>query len=813
MELYSAQEEAVLEIVSGKNVILNTPTGSGKSLVALALHFDSFLRGRRSYYTSPIKALVNEKFFSLCREFGPDHVGMITGDSTVNPTAPIICCTAEILAMDALRDGTLANIQDVVMDEFHYYADRERGVAWQIPLICLPQARMLLMSATLGDPEHFQKLLTDLNQVPTVIVKSQHRPVPLEFSYSETPLHETVSELIKNGRAPIYLVSFSQRECAEEIQNFMSVDVCTKEEKQRINEELRGFSFSSPYGKELQRFLKHGMGLHHAGLLPKYRVLVERLAQKGLLKIIFGTDTLGVGVNVPLKTVLLTKLCKFDGSKSTLLSVRDFQQIAGRAGRKGFDQLGTVVAQAPEHITENKRNEQKAAGDPKKLKKLVKKKPPERGYVPWNQDTFSKLIQSSPEPLISRFKISHAMLLNVLSRPHEDGCRAMQKIISKSHESPESKKKIFKKGFELFRSLVDRKIIELNPLRVNVDLQEDFSLNHALSLFLLDSLRLLDPSGPEFHLEVMTLTESILESPDIIIRKQLDRVKSIKMAEMKAAGMEYEERMEELEKLEHPKPMRDFIYNSFNDFARVHPWLEDENIRPKSIAREMYEGFYSFGDYIKEYDLQRAEGILLRYLSDFYKALTQNVPDFAKSEAVFEVEVYFESIIRQVDSSLLDEWEKLKNPDIVNKISLTSSTSNHSKAVSGREEWSRKAIIINLRNESFRILKYLAQNNLDGAVEILQQEENQNEIRSLLEKSLAEYFQSGHQKINIDTKARGTEFVVIKPVTAASMYQVWSIEQRLTDPDELNDWVIELEAEVQLKDRSVKLMLKSIGAI
>lgn len=823
LTLYPAQEEAILEIMSGKNVILNTPTGSGKSLVALALHFDSIVRRKRSYYTSPIKALVNEKFFSLCREFGPENVGMITGDSTVNPSAPIICCTAEILSMEALRDGVLASVQDVVMDEFHYYADRERGVAWQVPLICLGKTRMLLMSATLGDPTFFQEKLTQLNKLPTVVVTSQQRPVPLEFSYSESPLHETVDELISKGRAPIYLVSFSQRECANEIQNFMSVDVCTKEEKSKINDELKGFSFSSPYGKELQRFLKHGLGLHHAGLLPKYRVLVEKLAQKGLLKIIFGTDTLGVGVNVPLKTVLLTKLCKFDGNKSTLLSVRDFQQIAGRAGRKGFDQLGTIVAQAPEHIIENKRNEQKAAGDPKKLKKLVKKKPPEKGYVPWSQETLTRLVQSPPESLISRFKISHSMLLHVLSRPQEDGCRAMQKIISQCHESPENKRKIFKKGFELFRSLVDRKIIELNPMRVNVDLQEDFSLNHGLSLFLLDAIRLLDPSSPEFHLEVVTLTESILESPDLIIRKQLDRLKSEKMRELKAQGMEFEERLEELDKLEHPKPMRDFIYNTFNDFSRLHPWIENENIKPKSIAREMFEGFYSFGDYIKEYDLQRAEGILLRYLTDFYKTLTQNVPDFAKTESVFEIEVYFENIIRQVDSSLLDEWEKMKTTDLNIK---PHSEKNHLNPVSiegdkgEKSQWSTKVIMINLRNESFRLLKYLSLNDIEKALEVIQINKNELELKTQLENSLHEYYQSGHSKIILDNKARSTEFVTIRPqdshqaqiecIPAGS--SLWFIEQRLMDPEGHNDWVLELEAIVNPINRTIQLFLIQLRA-
>jgi len=398
-ELYPAQEEAILALFDNQNVILNTPTGSGKSLVAVAMHFASLAAGKRSYYTCPIKALVNEKFLALCRDFGPEQVGMVTGDASVNPTAPIICCTAEILSNIALREGGRASIDDVIMDEFHYYSDRERGVAWQIPLLTMPQARFMLMSATLGDVTRFERCLTTLNKLPTLVVRSIDRPVPLNFSYQEVPLHETVHDLVNSGKAPVYLVSFTQRECAEEAQSLMSVDLCTKEEKQQISALLieLGIKFSSPYGKELLRILKHGIGIHHAGLLPKYRYVIERLAQKGLLKIICGTDTLGVGVNVPIRTVLFSKLCKFDGEKSAILSVRDFHQIAGRAGRKGFDVQGSVVVQAPEHVIENMRLESKAGGDPKKLRKITRKKPPERGFIMWTKDTFEKLIKSEPE--------------------------------------------------------------------------------------------------------------------------------------------------------------------------------------------------------------------------------------------------------------------------------------------------------------------------------------------------------------------------------------------------------------------------------
>ena len=349
-ELYPAQEQALLEIMGGRHVILNTPTGSGKSLVALGLHFKALCEGRTSYYTSPIKALASEKFFSLCDDFGPENVGMLTGDASINPEARLICCTAEVLANRALREGDRLDVPYVVMDEFHYYSDPERGVAWQIPLITLTKTRFLLMSATLGDISAIEERLEEQTGIEVALVSSEDRPVPLDFEYRETPLHETIEALIAAGKAPIYIVNFTQRECAELAQSLTSMQITTREEREKIRDAVGGFRFDTPYGKEFRRFISFGIGVHHAGLLPKYRLLCEQLSQQGLLRVISGTDTLGVGVNIPIRTVLFTKLAKFDGRKVSILSVRDFKQIAGRAGRKGFDVQGSVVAQAPERL-------------------------------------------------------------------------------------------------------------------------------------------------------------------------------------------------------------------------------------------------------------------------------------------------------------------------------------------------------------------------------------------------------------------------------------------------------------------------------
>jgi superfamily II DNA/RNA helicase len=797
LQLYPAQESAILELFEEKNVILNTPTGSGKSLVAAAMHFKSLAQGRRSIYTCPIKALVNEKFMALCREFGPDNVGLSTGDASVNRDAPILCCTAEILANIALREGRRAAVRDVVMDEFHYYADRERGVAWQVPLLALPQTRFLLMSATLGDTSFFESELTRLNGRPTVTVSSVDRPVPLEHAYSELPLAKTLEALVADVKAPVYVVHFTQLEAAQSAQDFTSINVCSREEKNAIANALEGFKFSSPYGPDIRKWLKHGIGLHHAGLLPKYRVLVEQLAQRGLLKVICGTDTLGVGINVPIRTVLFTRLCKFDGQKTAILSARDFHQIAGRAGRKGFDDRGWVIAQAPEHVIENLKLAEKSARDGKKT---VKRQPPEKNFVMWDKNTFLRLIAAPPERLTSRFQVSHGMLLNVLSRD-DDGCAAMQRLVRDCHESPRQKQEHTRRAWQLFRSLVERKIIEFIPaeasgrkLRVNVELQDDFSMDQALSLYLLETIPLVDPQQPDYALVLLSLVESILEDSFIILRKQLDRVKDQRMAEMKLEGIEYDERMAELEKLEHPKPNREFIYSTFNAFADRHPWVGQENIRPKSIAREMFETFRSFSDYIRDYELRRAEGVLLRHLNGVFKVLTQTVPDAAKNEQVREMELYLGTMIRQVDSSLLDEWERMRDP---NYQRAEAKEVRPTGAEEAAQDIARdtKAFTAAIRNRVFSFLRGLVIGDFEQALaglDSVKDADDQPWSATRLAEAVEAYHED-HQRLCLDPNARNARHTYVIP---AEDRRTWRVQQMLVDPDEHNDWVAEFEVDL-----------------
>ncbi len=772
LTLYPAQEEAILEIFDGKHVILNTPTGSGKSLVALAMHHKAMAEKKRSFYTAPIKALVSEKFFALCRDFGAENVGMMTGDATVNRDAPIVCCTAEILANVALAGNE--PVDYAIIDEFHYYSDRERGVAWQVPLLALEHTTFLLMSATLGDTDRFLEGLEALTGRPAALVRGRDRPVPLEFSYRETPLHESLAELVSRGLSPIYLVNFSQREAVEEAQNLMSTNFLSKEQKQKIAEATYGVRFDTPFGKDMQRYMRHGIGLHHAGLLPKYRLLTEKLAQLGLLAVISGTDTLGVGVNVPIRTVLFSKLCKFDGEKTAILSVRDFHQISGRAGRKGFDDKGYVVAQAPEHVIENKRIDEKLAQNPGK--KLQKKKPPERGYVPFDEKTFRKLIDSEPEPLVSRFQLTHGMLLSVLEGG--GGYRRLLTLIARSHTREVEKKALKIEAAQLFRSLRDAGILEARERRVFVhdDLQGNFSLNDALALWLVTALPALDKLSPSHHLDVLSRVEATLENPRPVLERQLDKLKTERLAELKMQGVPYEERIAELEQMEWPKPSADAIYDSFNAFAKKHPWLRTDNIRPKSIARDMYERYMSFSEYVREYGLQRVEGVLLRYLSDVYKTLVRSVPAPEKTELTAELEAYFHAVLRQTDTSLLDEWQRLQQVPGIEAPALEQAPAE------SREDRERR-LKRRLRSEMHLLVRALAQRAWDDAAAL------SGTAPAELERALADYY-AEHARIDQSPAARGAQYTRFIEHSA----ETWRIEQTLCDPEGHNDRFLVCEA-------------------
>jgi superfamily II RNA helicase len=805
LEPYPAQTEALIELASGSHVILTTPTGSGKSLVATGAHFAALANHQRTYYTAPIKALVSEKFFALCDLFGAERVGMLTGDAAVNAGAPIVCATAEILANIALREGKDADVGQVVMDEFHFYAEPDRGWAWQVPLIELTDAQFLLMSATLGDVTQFQHDLIRRTGRATAVVSSAVRPVPLHHSWAVTPVHDTIADLLTARQAPLYVVHFTQAEAMERASALLSVTLSTRAEKDAIAAGIGDFHFARGFGATLSKLLRHGVGVHHAGMLPKYRRLVEQLTQAGLLKVICGTDTLGVGINVPIRTVLFTGLAKFDGHRTRLLRAREFHQIAGRAGRAGFDTVGYVVVQAPEHVVENARRVAKAGDDPVKLKRVQRVKAPE-GKVSWTEETFDRLVAAQPEPLVSRMRVTHSMLLNVIARPG-DGFAHMHRLLRENDSDRRQQNAMIRRAIAIYRELLAAEVIERLPapdatgrrVVLKVDLQKDFALNQPLSSFALAALDLLDPAAETHTLDVVSVLEATLEDPRPVLFAQQNAARGEAIAAMKADGVEYAERMERLEEISWPQPLAELLEAAYEMYRQGHPWIAEYPLSPKSVLREMAERAQTFGEFVSGYGLGRAEGLVLRYLSDAYKALRQTVPEAEKTEDLDDLITWLGELIRQTDSSLLDEWEALvagAPPTRERPVEppppppITANT---------------RAFTVLVRNALFRRVLLAARGNwaelgeLDGAG---------GWTADAWAEAIHAYTDM-HGPLPTGPAARGPHLLVIDR-SPAGRPGIWTVRQIFDDPSGDHDWGIRAEVDLAASDEQAAAVLRVV---
>jgi superfamily II RNA helicase len=792
LTLYPHQEEAIIELFDAKNVVLATPTGSGKSMVAIAAHFAAMAEGRRTFYTAPIKALVSEKFFALCATFGADDVGMLTGDASVNSQAPIICCTAEVLANIALREGAAAPVDQVVMDEFHFYADGQRGWAWQVPLLTLPQAQFLLMSATLGDMRAITEDLTRRTGRETAVVDDAVRPVPLSFEWSIDPLHEKLEELVAADRAPIYVVHFTQASAMERAQSLLSAKLCTREERDAIAEAIGGFRFTAGFGRTLSKLVRGGIGVHHAGMLPRYRRLVEQLAQTGLLKVICGTDTLGVGINVPIRTVVFTGLAKFDGTRHRLLKAREFHQIAGRAGRAGFDTSGHVVVQAPEHVIERQRALAKAGDDPRKRRKVQARKPAD-GEVSWTEETFARLRDAVPEPLVSRMRVDHSMILNVVNQPG-DAEATIRALMEDSHEDERRRERLLEQSEALLSELVGAGVLQRveepgedgRTLRLAVDLQEDFALNQPLASFALVALELLDRESEHHALDVISVIEAILDDPFPVLMAQANEARGEAVAEMKLEGIEYDERMELLEEVTYPRPLAEGLEEALARYRETHPWVRDSDLSPKSVVRDMFERGFTFTELIAHYRLARSEGVVLRYLSGAYRTLRRTVPDELKSEELEEIVEWLGETVRQTDSSLLDEWEALTDPDSVAAIAAGEAPPPP-RPITANE----RAFTVMVRNAMFQKVQLAARDHfgrlaeLDAAAAALTDPPGRPEMTAAAwEAALGAYWDE-YEDMGTGPQARSPRLLMIDRGG-----RTWTVRQIVDDPEGNHDFAI-----------------------
>lgn len=860
IDLWPHQEDALFALAAGSNVILGTPTGSGKSLVALGMMFMAMASGQRAYYTAPIKALVSEKFFYLVDILGRDNVGMITGDSHINTGAPIICCTAEILANQALREGEDTDVGCVAMDEFHFFSDPDRGWAWQVPLLTLPHAQFLLMSATLGDMTAIGQTLNRTTGRDLELIADAPRPIPLSYEYVKTALEGTVELALRQGDSPLYIVHFSQDAALQSARSLASYGVASKEQREAIKEAIKGGRFTTAFGKTLKHLISSGVGLHHAGMLPRYRLLVEKLAQQGLLPVICGTDTLGVGINVPIHTVLLTGLTKFDGRKQRRLRSREFHQIAGRAGRSGFDTEGVVIAEAPEFEIENHKAELKAMGDPKKMKRLKKKKPPE-GFVTWNEATFTRLIESEPEMLKPRLRITHSMALAEVEQGGDAWARVLE-LIEASLQTPEEKAKLKLRAAEIFATLIDAGVVvreacgteadadngigsdktvspteapkNIDALRaldataneddgaddndgrplgdtnaatghpldgpaayyLTVDLPEDFALDQPLSPFLLAALELLDPESPTYTLDLISMVEATLEDPKQILRAQERRARDAAMSAMKAEGVDFEERLDRLEDVSYPKPLEDMLEVAFAKYCAQVPWANDYELGPKSVLRDMLETGCDFKSYIAQYKIARCEGILLRYLTEAYRSLDRTVPVERGTEELDDIVSWLGLVVRSVDSSLVDEWENAGAAPGAAPLKRTD------EVVADR-----RGMTLMVRNALFQRVRLAA---LDKAAELgaLDEDWGFGEFRW---GRVLDAFYGAHEDLLTDADARSAAFLEIDDSDELSEH-VWHVHQIFHDSDGDHDFGIMADVDLDATQDGDGIVFKNYRA-
>lgn len=802
LSLYPHQDEAIVELLTGANVIVTTPTGSGKSLIATAAHFATLAGGGRSYYTAPIKALVSEKFFALCAIFGAERVGMVTGDAAVNPEAPIVCCTAEILANIALREGRTARVDQVVVDEFHFIADRDRGWAWQVPLVELPQAQFVIMSATLGDVTDLAALLRRSTGRDTAVVGGAERPVPLVYSWALTPIHQTIADLIAARQAPVYLVHSTQSAAVDRAQALVSSGIVDRSYRADLVEALRGFRFAGGFGKTLSTLLHAGIAVHHAGMLPRYRRLVETLAQRGLLTVICGTDTLGVGINVPIRTVMLASLSKFDGRRSRLLRSREVHQLAGRAGRPGFDTVGYVVAQAPEHEVENARIAEKFADDAKKLKSVRRKKPPE-GFVNYTEASFTKLIDSQPESLHARMRVTHAMLLNLLQRDEDTGA-VVVRLVDSCTQDRLTRQRLLRRAAAMGRSLLWAGVVTRlaeptaggRRYAVAVDLQHNFALNQPLSAFALSAIAELDPAAPSYALDVISVIEATLENPMVILLAQQFKARGEAVAELKADGYDFEERQEILEEVGWPRPLAEELEQVYLRELAAHPWLAETPLSPKAIVRDLFERSMTFGEYVGFYKLQRSEGLLLRYLSDAYRALRQTVPESAHDEPLDDLIAWLGEVTRLVDSSLLDEWAALSG--LAGEPSRLGEVPPPAHSVTGNV----RAFRVLVRNALFRRIELAAADDLDALADL---DAGSPMTRTAWDEALGDYFDE-HDELPTDADARGPALLVI-----TEQDRSWDVRQIVDDPQGNHDWAITARIDLDECDEAEELIVHTLA--
>ncbi len=804
--LYPHQEEAAVALAEGSHVVLATPTGSGKSLAALAGIALARNRGERAVWTAPIKALVAEKFFELAELLGPQEVGLAIGDASINRGAAVLVCTAEVLANQALQQGADLDVGFACLDEFHYYADADRGWAWQVPLLELRRCQFLLASATLGDVTPIVEDLRATTGRDVVEVTSVHRPTPLHHAYRTTPLAESVVAAVEQGLAPVYVVNTTQADAVERAQALTSLPLTTRAQREAIAAAVSGVRLNTGFGQTLGRLLRNGIGVHHAGMLPRYRRLVERLAGEGLLPVISGTDTLGVGINIPIRTVLLSALTKFDGSRVRTLRAREFHQLAGRAGRPGFDPDGHVWAQAPEHVIENDRALARAGDDPKARRKVRRVEPP-KGFMHWDDKTFERLVAAPPEPLSSRFRVTPDLVALVLARP--DGPTALKSLLARNHDTPQRRREHRRRALRIYRSLERAGVAErrrgpdgrcigvhMGSLVAGTDEREAVRMSSPLGPFAIEVIATFDREAPTYVIDVVSVIESVLDDPMAILIAQEKHARAAEMGRMKAEGVPYEERVELIQAVTWPKPLEELLAACMSAYAEHHPWLW-ERPSPKSILREMLETGETFAGFIHRYGLERSEGLLLRYLTDAWRALDRSLPLSAYTDQLEDVVDWLRGLLTATDASLVDEWERLSGGVPAEHHRVHDAPAMPS--VAGPPRAWRTAV----RTAAFGWVELFALRRHDRLGE------RTGAAADAIAAAMVPYWER-HGSMLTDADARSSACFVLDEEPGR-----WVVRQRFLDPEGDRDWgfTAAVDLDAAMEDGGPTLRLVSIGEV
>ena len=455
-----------------------------------------------------------------------------------------------------------------------------------------------------------------------------------------------------------------------------------------------------------------------------------------------------------------------------------------------------VVVQAPEHVIANERALAKVGDDPKKRRKVVRKKPPP-GMVSWGQPTFDRLVAAEPEPLKSSFAVSHAMLLNVISRPG-DAFASMRHLLTDNHEDRAAQRRHIHRAIQIYRALLAGGVVEKldepddqgRMVRLTVDLQEDFALNQPLSPLALAAIELLDVTSPDYPLNVLSVIEATLDNPRPVLAAQLFKARGEAVAEMKAEGVDYETRMDLLESVSYAQPLAELLEGAYSIYRQGHPWVADYELSPKSVARDMFERAMTFSEYISWCGLARSEGLLLRYLADAYKALRQTVPDEAKTEELADLIEWLGEMVRQVDSSLLDEWERLANPDAADGAGQASQLDERPPAVTGNV----RAFRVLVRNALFRRVELAALRRWDELGEL---DAEAGWDADAWAGALEPYF-AEHGEIAAGADARGPAMLIIDDTDK----DLWRVRQIFDDPAGDHDWGFSAEVDLAGSDEA-----------